>query len=54
MKHKSDIALIGIAVMGENLALNLASKGFQVIVYSRNEETVHQFLSSRAQGKPIR
>jgi 6-phosphogluconate dehydrogenase len=54
MKNKSDIALIGIAVMGENLALNLASKGHQVTVYSRNQETVDNFLNGRAKGQLIR
>ena len=46
-----DIGLIGIAVMGENLALNMASKGFKVVVSSRNQETIDTFLNGRAQGK---
>jgi 6-phosphogluconate dehydrogenase len=54
MKNKSDLALIGIAVMGENLALNLASNGYQVTVFSRNQETVDAFLNGRAKGKTIR
>jgi 6-phosphogluconate dehydrogenase len=54
MKNKSDLALIGIAVMGENLALNLASKGYQVTVFSRNQETVDTFLNGRAKGKTLR
>ncbi|MFU8786867.1 MAG: decarboxylating NADP(+)-dependent phosphogluconate dehydrogenase [Candidatus Izemoplasmataceae bacterium] len=54
LKEKSDIALIGIAVMGENLALNMESKGFQVTVSSRKQEVVDQFLSTRAKGKNIR
>jgi len=48
---KYDIGLIGIAVMGENLALNMASKGFSVVVSSRNQETIDTFLNGRAQGK---
>ncbi len=50
---KYDIGLIGIAVMGENLALNMASKGFSVVVSSRNQETVDTFLDGRAKDKPI-
>jgi 6-phosphogluconate dehydrogenase len=48
---KYDIGLIGIAVMGENLALNMASKGFSVVVSSRNQETIDTFLQGRAKGK---
>lgn len=48
MKQLSDIGLIGIAVMGENLALNMASKGFSVVVSSRKQETVDAFLNGRA------
>lgn len=54
MKIKSDLALIGIAVMGENLALNLESNGYQVSVYSRKIETVETFVNGRANGKNIR
>ncbi len=54
MKKHSDIGLIGIAVMGENLALNMESKGFQVIVSSRKQDTVDGFLNGRAKGKNIR
>lgn len=53
MKQISDLALIGIAVMGENLALNMASKGFHLTVYSRKQETVDQFIQGRAKGFPI-
>ena len=48
-----DIGLIGIAVMGENLALNMASKGFSVVVNSRKQDTIDTFLNSRAKGLPI-
>ena len=48
-----DIGLIGIAVMGENLALNMASKGFSVVVSSRNQATVDGFLKGRAKGKAM-
>ena len=50
---KSDIGLIGIAVMGENLCLNMASKGFQITAYSRSQETVDDFLQGRAKGLDI-
>jgi 6-phosphogluconate dehydrogenase len=50
---KYDIGLIGIAVMGENLALNMASKGFSVVVNSRKQDTIDTFLNTRAKGLPI-
>jgi 6-phosphogluconate dehydrogenase len=50
---KKDLGLIGIAVMGENLALNMASKGFSLMVYSRKQETVDTFVEGRAKGFPI-
>lgn len=50
---KKDLGLIGIAVMGENLALNMASKGFSLMVYSRKQETVDTFVQGRAKGFPI-
>ena len=53
MKKLSDIGLIGIAVMGENLALNMASKGFSVVVSSRKQNTIDTFLKGRAASYPI-
>ncbi len=53
MKALSDIGLIGLAVMGENLVLNMESKGFQVSVYNRSDQKVLDFLSGRAKGKKI-
>ncbi len=49
--EKSDIGLIGLAVMGENLAMNIESKGFSVSVYNRETETVHKFINGRGKGK---
>ena len=50
----SDIGLIGLAVMGENLALNMESKGFTVSVYNRTapgeEGVVDRFMSGRGKG----
>ena len=37
---KADIAVIGLAVMGENLAMNMESRGFTVAVYNRHTEKV--------------
>jgi 6-phosphogluconate dehydrogenase len=53
MKTLSDIGLIGLAVMGENLVLNMESKGFQVSVYNRSDKKVTDFLEGRAKGKNI-
>ena len=54
MKPLSDIGLVGLAVMGENLILNMASKGYTVTAYNRSVDKVHNFLAGRAQGKSIR
>ena len=48
---KSDIGLIGLAVMGENLALNIESKGFPISVYNRTVSKVDAFMNGRAKGK---
>jgi 6-phosphogluconate dehydrogenase len=53
MNKLSDIGLIGLAVMGENLVLNMESKGFQVSVYNRSSQKVVDFLAGRARGKNI-
>lgn len=53
MNTLSDIGLIGLAVMGENLVLNMESKGFQVTVYNRTVQKVDDFLAGRASGKNI-
>ena len=50
---KADIGLIGLAVMGENLVMNMESKGFTVAVYNRTVEKVERFVSGRARGKNI-
>lgn len=49
----SDIGLIGLAVMGENLVLNMESKGFSVSVYNRTAEVTEKFAAGRAKGKRI-
>lgn len=50
---KSDIGLIGLAVMGENLVINMESKGFTVSVYNRTTDKVTNFINGRAKGKNI-
>ncbi|MEI6579968.1 MAG: decarboxylating NADP(+)-dependent phosphogluconate dehydrogenase [Eubacteriales bacterium] len=50
---KSDIGLIGLAVMGENLVMNMESKGFTVSVYNRTGQKVTDFIEGRAKGKNI-
>ena len=51
MKNKADIGLIGLAVMGENLVLNMESKGFTVAVYNRTVEKVDKFINGRGKDK---
>src|SRR6187399_2304523 len=48
-----DIGLIGLAVMGENLVLNMESKGFSVAVYNRTAEVTDKFAAGKAKGKNI-
>ncbi len=50
---KCDIGLIGLAVMGENLVLNMESKGYCVAVYNRTTSKVEKFIEGRAKGKNI-
>src|SRR3954463_12427139 len=49
-----DIGLIGLAVMGENLVLNMESKGFTVAVFNRTTEVTEKFAAGKANGKHIR
>ncbi len=46
--------VIGLAVMGENLALNVESKGFSVSVFNRSREKTDTFMATRAQGKNVK
>jgi 6-phosphogluconate dehydrogenase len=52
--NQCDIGLIGLAVMGENLVLNMESKGFSVAVFNRTTEVTEKFAATRAKGKNIR
>ncbi|HNY85039.1 MAG TPA: decarboxylating NADP(+)-dependent phosphogluconate dehydrogenase [Candidatus Hydrogenedentes bacterium] len=51
MSEKMDIGLIGLAVMGENLVLNMESKGFGVSVFNRTVQKVDDFIGGRGAGK---
>ena len=53
MQPVSDIGLVGLAVMGENLVLNMESKGFHVSVFNRTVEKVDKFINGRGAGKNI-
>ncbi len=50
---KADLGLIGLAVMGENLILNMESKGFTVACFNRTVSKVDDFMNDRAKGKNI-
>ncbi len=50
---KADIGLVGLAVMGENLVLNMESKGFTVAVYNRTTTRVDEFVAGRGAGRNI-
>eukprot|EP00727_Mastigamoeba_balamuthi_P002392 m51a1_g1215 putative 6-phosphogluconate dehydrogenase (495) ;mRNA; r:486053-487730 len=47
----ADIGLIGLAVMGENLVLNIESRGFTVAVFNRSTARVDEFVNGRGKGK---
>ena len=51
MNGDCDFGLIGLAVMGENLALNVESRGYKVAVYNRTTEKVDELIKGRAAGK---
>ena len=50
---EADIGLIGLAVMGENLVLNMESHGYTVAVYNRTVEKVDNFVNGRGKGKNV-
>jgi 6-phosphogluconate dehydrogenase len=51
MSELCDFGLIGLAVMGENLALNVESRGYRVAVFNRSTEKVDELMAGRAKGK---
>jgi 6-phosphogluconate dehydrogenase len=50
MKHMGDIGLIGLGVMGRNLALNMNDRGIRVVAYNRTASTQNEFLGGPAKG----
>ena len=50
---KADIGLVGLAVMGQNLVLNMESRGYSVAVYNRTAARTREFMEQRAAGKRI-
>src|SRR5215468_8939915 len=53
MEPNADIALIGLAVMGQNLILNMNDHGFTVVAYNRTVEKVDHFLANEAKGTKV-
>ncbi|HON08168.1 MAG TPA: NAD(P)-binding domain-containing protein, partial [Verrucomicrobiota bacterium] len=53
MEPKADIAVIGLAVMGQNLILNMNDHGFVVVAYNRTVSKVDDFLNREAKGTNI-
>ncbi len=53
MEPKADLALIGLAVMGQNLILNMNDHGFTVVAYNRTVEKVDHFLANEAKGTQV-
>src|SRR5499433_1526592 len=53
MEPKADIALIGLAVMGQNLILNMNDHGFTVVVFNRTVSKVDDFLNKEAKGTNV-
>jgi 6-phosphogluconate dehydrogenase len=53
MMKQAQLGLIGLAVMGENLALNIESKGFSLAVYNRTSERTKAFVEGRGAGKRL-
>ncbi|GAB4480374.1 MAG: NADP-dependent phosphogluconate dehydrogenase [Anaerolineales bacterium] len=48
-----DLGIIGLAVMGQNLALNIERNGYRVAVYNRTTQRMHEFLAEHGQGRQI-
>ena len=50
--QQADIGLIGLAVMGQNLALNIADHGYTVAVYNRHPEKTREFIAHCGRNEP--
>ena len=53
MDNLSEIGLVGLAVMGQNLALNMERNGYSVSVYNRTESITTEFIQTKCIGKNI-
>src|SRR4051812_2120461 len=53
MEPKADLALIGLAVMGQNLILNMNDHGYTIVAYNRTKEKVDEFLANEAKGTNV-
>src|ERR1700749_2916013 len=53
MEAKADIAVIGLAVMGQNLILNMNDHGFTVVAFNRTVSKVDEFLGNEAKGTKV-
>jgi 6-phosphogluconate dehydrogenase len=53
MEPQADIALIGLAVMGQNFILNMNDHGFTVVAFNRTVEKVDHFLANEAKGTKV-
>src|SRR6266403_429339 len=53
MESKADIALIGLAVMGQNLILNMNDHGFTVVAFNRTVSKVDDFINKEAKGTKV-
>jgi 6-phosphogluconate dehydrogenase len=53
MEPKADIAVIGLAVMGQNLILNMNDHGFTVVAYNRTVDKVDAFIANEAKGTKV-
>ena len=51
MEPTADIALIGLAVMGQNLILNMNDHGYTVVAFNRTVSKVDEFLNDAAKGR---
>ena len=51
MQYK--IGLVGLGVMGRNLALNIERNGFPIAVWNRNTQKMHDFISEEGEGKAL-
>ncbi|MET0520130.1 MAG: NAD(P)-binding domain-containing protein, partial [Burkholderiaceae bacterium] len=53
MQAQADIAVIGLAVMGQNLILNMNDHGFTVVAYNRTTAKIEEFLAHEARGTQV-